>query len=279
MRRRAARRGVAGERRHALGPCIDGSFPELSARECGSIDPAGRHQRTAEGAGSGVDGASRGPHYLADRLPFFGSLRDDWFLDNHRNTAFPLFNIARSRSRRARTCRPGESTTRCRRRRPLMVRRSPTFNPAVRPAAKRPSRPGYGRRRPDGQPAGAVVERAPTGGAQPGAGRLLGIRIDRDGPATTWSNSRWRAGHHQWAPRIQFTGLNIAGNNNWPRYWYQNSYQLRDDFTWAYDLGGRHSEGGRRIHVVESSSPPTARAVWAVSTRAAAAAECGADAA
>ena len=58
---------------------------------------------------------------------------------------------------------------------------------------------------------------------------------------TTWSKhplaSRGITNGH---PRIQFTGFNIAGNNNWPRYWYQNSYQLRDDFTWAYDLGGRH---------------------------------------
>ena len=58
---------------------------------------------------------------------------------------------------------------------------------------------------------------------------------------TTWSRhplaSRGITNGH---PRIQFTGFNIAGNNNWPRYWYQNSYQLRDDFTWAYDLGGRH---------------------------------------
>ena len=43
---------------------------------------------------------------------------------------------------------------------------------------------------------------------------------------TTWSKhplaSRGITNGH---PRIQFTGFNIAGNNNWPRYWYQNSYQ------------------------------------------------------
>jgi hypothetical protein len=58
---------------------------------------------------------------------------------------------------------------------------------------------------------------------------------------TTWSNhplaSRGITNGH---PRIQFTGFNITGNNNWPRYWYQNSYNLRDDFTWSYELAGRH---------------------------------------
>jgi len=58
---------------------------------------------------------------------------------------------------------------------------------------------------------------------------------------TTWSAhplaSRGITNGH---PRIQFNGFNIAGNNNWPRYWYQNSYNLRDDFTWSYELGGRH---------------------------------------
>jgi hypothetical protein len=58
---------------------------------------------------------------------------------------------------------------------------------------------------------------------------------------TNWSNhplaSRGITNGH---PRIQFTGFNIAGNNNWPRYWYQNSYNLRDDFTWSYELAGRH---------------------------------------
>ena len=58
---------------------------------------------------------------------------------------------------------------------------------------------------------------------------------------TTWSNhplaSRGITNGH---PRIQFTGFNITGNNNWPRYWYQDAYNLRDDFTWSYELGGRH---------------------------------------
>ena len=70
---------------------------------------------------------------------------------------------------------------------------------------------------------------------------------------TTWSNhplaSRGITNGH---PRIQFTGFNIAGNNNWPRYWYQNSYNLRDDFTWSYELRRPpRREGGRRVHVVE----------------------------
>ena len=58
---------------------------------------------------------------------------------------------------------------------------------------------------------------------------------------TTWS------GHPQAArgitnghPRIQFTGFNVAGNTNWPRYWTQDVYSLRDDFTFSYDARGRH---------------------------------------
>jgi hypothetical protein len=58
---------------------------------------------------------------------------------------------------------------------------------------------------------------------------------------TTWSNhplaSRGITNGH---PRIQLNGFNIAGNNNWPRYWYQDVYNLRDDFSFAYDAKGRH---------------------------------------
>jgi len=58
---------------------------------------------------------------------------------------------------------------------------------------------------------------------------------------TTWS------GHPQAArgitnghPRIQLTGFNVAGNTNWPRYWTQDVYSLRDDFTFSYEARGRH---------------------------------------
>jgi hypothetical protein len=58
---------------------------------------------------------------------------------------------------------------------------------------------------------------------------------------TTWSRhplaSRGITNGH---PRIQFTGFNIAGNNNWPRYWFQDAYNLRDDFTFSYEGKGRH---------------------------------------
>jgi hypothetical protein len=58
---------------------------------------------------------------------------------------------------------------------------------------------------------------------------------------TTWSGhplaSRGITNGH---PRIQFTGFNVAGNTNWPRYWTQDVYNLRDDFTFAYDARGRH---------------------------------------
>jgi hypothetical protein len=58
---------------------------------------------------------------------------------------------------------------------------------------------------------------------------------------TTWSDhplaSRGITNGH---PRIQFTGFNITGNNNWPRYWFQDVYNLRDDFQFSYDAKGRH---------------------------------------
>ncbi len=58
---------------------------------------------------------------------------------------------------------------------------------------------------------------------------------------TTWSNHPLRErGITNGHPRIQFTGFNITGNNNWPRYWFQDAYNLRDDFTTSYDLKGRH---------------------------------------
>jgi hypothetical protein len=61
------------------------------------------------------------------------------------------------------------------------------------------------------------------------------------GNLTTWSNHWARdigvtAGH----PRVQMDGFTIAGNQNAPRIRDQNSYMLRDDFTFNYDARGRH---------------------------------------
>jgi hypothetical protein len=41
-------------------------------------------------------------------------------------------------------------------------------------------------------------------------------------------------------PRILFRGFQVAGNNNWPRYWTQDVYSIRDDFTFSYEARGRH---------------------------------------
>jgi len=58
---------------------------------------------------------------------------------------------------------------------------------------------------------------------------------------TTWSAhplaSRGITNGH---PRIQLRGFNVAGNTNYPRYWTQDVYSVRDDFTFSYDARGRH---------------------------------------
>ena len=58
---------------------------------------------------------------------------------------------------------------------------------------------------------------------------------------TTWSN-HWLKdrGITNGHPRIQFTGFNITGNNNWPRYQLQDIWSLRDDFTLSVNARGRH---------------------------------------
>ncbi len=58
---------------------------------------------------------------------------------------------------------------------------------------------------------------------------------------TTWSN-HWLKdrGITNGHPRVQFTGFNVTGNNNWPRYQLQDIWTLRDDFTLSYDARGRH---------------------------------------
>ena len=58
---------------------------------------------------------------------------------------------------------------------------------------------------------------------------------------TTWSNHPQASnGITNGHPRIQFTGFQVAGNTNWPRYWTQDVYTVRDDFTFSYNARGRH---------------------------------------
>ena len=65
--------------------------------------------------------------------------------------------------------------------------------------------------------------------------------IFRDGNVTTWSNHWQRGiGVTTGAPRITFTGFSIGGNRFFPRHGAQDIWMLRDDFTFSYDLAGRH---------------------------------------
>jgi carboxypeptidase family protein len=58
---------------------------------------------------------------------------------------------------------------------------------------------------------------------------------------TTWSrHPQAFRGITNGHPRIQLTGFNVAGNTNWPRYWTQDVYSVRDDFTFSYEARGRH---------------------------------------
>jgi len=62
---------------------------------------------------------------------------------------------------------------------------------------------------------------------------------------TTWSrHPQAFRGITNGHPRIQLTGFNVAGNTNWPRYWTQDVYSVRDDFTFSYDARGRHDMKG-----------------------------------
>ena len=72
---------------------------------------------------------------------------------------------------------------------------------------------------------------------------------------TNWS-SHWQAqnlGITQGHPRIQMTGLTIAGNQNAPRVRDQNMYSFRDDFTLSYEARGRHDmkAGGEYLFMNE----------------------------
>jgi hypothetical protein len=56
-----------------------------------------------------------------------------------------------------------------------------------------------------------------------------------------WDNHWQRAnGITTGAPRIQFTGFQIAPNQNHPRNRTQTMWSVRDDLTFSYGLGGRH---------------------------------------
>jgi len=65
--------------------------------------------------------------------------------------------------------------------------------------------------------------------------------IFRDANLTTWSNHWQRGiGVTTGSPRITFTGFQIGGNRFFPRHGAQDIWMVRDDFTFSYDLGGRH---------------------------------------
>jgi len=58
---------------------------------------------------------------------------------------------------------------------------------------------------------------------------------------TQWSNHWQRAnGITTGSPRITFTGFLITGNQNHPRSLDQDVYNVRDDFTYAFNAKGRH---------------------------------------
>ena len=65
--------------------------------------------------------------------------------------------------------------------------------------------------------------------------------IFRDANLTTWNN-HWQQGIGvtTGSPRITFTGFTIAGNRFFPRHGAQDIWMVRDDFTFSYDMRGRH---------------------------------------
>jgi hypothetical protein len=75
---------------------------------------------------------------------------------------------------------------------------------------------------------------------------------------TTWSNHWQQAnGITTGSPRITFTGFQITGNQFHPRHQDQDVWSFRDDFTYSYDLGGRHDlrAGGEflRRHQIQAN--------------------------
>jgi carboxypeptidase family protein/TonB-dependent receptor-like protein len=62
-----------------------------------------------------------------------------------------------------------------------------------------------------------------------------------NGNLTTWSNHWQNAnGITTGSPRISFTGFNVTGNANHPRHQDQTVWTFRDDFTFSYEMHGRH---------------------------------------
>ena len=65
--------------------------------------------------------------------------------------------------------------------------------------------------------------------------------IFRDANLTTWNNHWQRGiGVTTGSPRITFTGFTIGGNRFFPRHGAQDIWSIRDDFTFSYELAGRH---------------------------------------
>jgi hypothetical protein len=69
---------------------------------------------------------------------------------------------------------------------------------------------------------------------------------------TTWSN-HWQApfGNTNGSPRIQFTGFGILGGPFLPQDGAEDTWSVRDDFTFSYDAGGRHDlrAGGEYLRI------------------------------
>ncbi len=65
--------------------------------------------------------------------------------------------------------------------------------------------------------------------------------IFTDANLTTWSN-HWQKGIGvtTGSPRITFTGFTIGGNRFFPRHGAQDIWMIRDDFTFSYEMRGRH---------------------------------------
>ena len=72
--------------------------------------------------------------------------------------------------------------------------------------------------------------------------RSSGTRTSRPGRITGRRPTASTTG----SPRITFTGFTIGGNAFYPRHGAQDSWSVRDDFTFSYDARGRHDLQGRR---------------------------------
>ena len=81
--------------------------------------------------------------------------------------------------------------------------------------------------------------------------------IFTDANLTTWNN-HWQKGIGvtSGSPRITFTGFTIGGNRFFPRHGAQDIWMVRDDFTFSYDLRGRHDlrAGGEYQHYIDDGN-------------------------